>query len=77
VAWCSVDSEEADASPERTARGFVYLRLRKPRYDRSMLDRWARELRAVLDDGADAYVYFKHEDDPDGVEYARTLISSV
>jgi uncharacterized protein YecE (DUF72 family) len=77
VAWCSVDSEEGDASPERTARGFVYLRLRKPRYDRAILDRWAGALRAVLDDGADAYVYFKHEDDPGGVEYARTLISSV
>jgi uncharacterized protein YecE (DUF72 family) len=77
VAWCSVDSEEDDASPERTARGFVYARLRKPHYDRVALDRWAGALRTVLADGADAYVYFKHEDDPAGVEYARTLISSV
>jgi hypothetical protein len=51
--------------------------LRKPRYDRGVLERWAAALRAELDDGVDAYVYFKHEDDPGGVEYARTLISSV
>jgi uncharacterized protein YecE (DUF72 family) len=76
VAWCSVDSEEEEASAQRTAAGFVYLRLRKPRYDRATLDRWAGALCAVLDAGSDAYVYFKHEDDPDGVEYARTLLAS-
>jgi hypothetical protein len=30
----------------------------------------------VLDAGGDAYVYFKHEDDPDGVDYARTLLAN-
>jgi len=75
IAWCGVDSEEKDAPAPLPAAGFVYLRLRKPRYDRSALDRWAAALRPVLDGGKDAYVYFKHEDDPDGVEYARTLLA--
>lgn len=76
VAWCGVDSAEEDAATPPVAPGFVYLRLRKPRYDRAALDRWAAVLRPVLEGGRDAYVYFKHEDDPDGVEYARTLLAS-
>jgi uncharacterized protein YecE (DUF72 family) len=76
VAWCGVDSEEEDAVPPPATAGFVYLRLRKPRYDRAALERWAAALRPVLDGGGDAYVYFKHEDDPDGVEYARALLAN-
>jgi uncharacterized protein YecE (DUF72 family) len=74
IAWCSVDGEEVDAEPEQTARDFVYLRLRKPEYDGAALSRWTAKLRPLLERGTDAYVYFKHEDDPSGVAYARTLI---
>jgi len=55
----------------RTAKGFVYLRLRKLGYDEESLATWAKEARAVLDDGADVYAYFKHEDDPSGIRFAR------
>lgn len=72
VAWCTVDGEEGSPALEQTA-DFVYVRLRKPAYDEQALTRWAGELRAVLDGGADAYVYFKHEDDPGGVRYALRL----
>jgi uncharacterized protein YecE (DUF72 family) len=74
IAWCSVDGEAADAAAEQTARDFVYLRLRKPEYDGAALAGWTQKLREVLQRGADVYVYFKHEDDPSGVQYARTLI---
>lgn len=70
VAWCVADTDETDAPMVRTAGSFVYLRLRKLAYDEEGLAKWAKEARAVLDDGADVYAYFKHEDDPSGVRFA-------
>ena len=32
------------------------------------------KLKPILDRGVDVYVYFKHEDDPAGIEYARILL---
>jgi uncharacterized protein YecE (DUF72 family) len=71
VAWCVADTDQAKAPMVRTARSHVYLRLRGLNYAEEDLRAWAREARTALDDGADAYVYFKHEDDPSGVRYAR------
>jgi len=75
IAWCSVDGEGAEPNVEETASDFVYVRLRKPAYDDEALARWRRRLAAVLGRGADAYVYFKHEDDPSGVRYAAELVA--
>ncbi len=72
VAWCTVDCWDRCQSLAETA-DFVYSRLRKPAYDDQALSQWAGEVRVVLDRGADAYVYFKHEDDPGGVRYALRL----
>ncbi|HUE39350.1 MAG TPA: DUF72 domain-containing protein [Candidatus Binatia bacterium] len=77
IAWTSVDGEEHDAEPESTAADFVYLRLRKPAYDEAALAAWTRKLRPLLERGMDVYLYFKHEDDPGGVEYARSLIAGI
>ncbi|MGH7819925.1 MAG: DUF72 domain-containing protein [Candidatus Binatia bacterium] len=74
VALCAVDDEETGAEVARTAGAFVYLRLRKPAYDDAAVRAWAGKIRPVLDDGADAYIYFKHEDDPSGVRYALALL---
>jgi uncharacterized protein YecE (DUF72 family) len=70
VAWCVADTDDRDASLSRTSKSFVYLRLRKVAYDDDALKRWAEDVREVLDDGADAYVYFKHEDTAAGAMYA-------
>ena len=74
IARCFVEDEEGGAELQRTAKGFVYLRLRKPRYEDADIREWAKRLVPVLADGADAYVYFKHEDDPAGVGYGRRLL---
>jgi uncharacterized protein YecE (DUF72 family) len=74
IAWCTVDAEDSHPRVEQTAQAFVYLRLRKPVYDEASLSAWAACLDPILDRGADVYVYFKHEDDPAGVEYARGLL---
>lgn len=74
IAWCAVDADGGRPVVEQTARDFVYLRLRKSAYDSDSLAAWAERLRPILDRGADVYLYFKHEDDPGGVEYARFLL---
>lgn len=74
IAWCTADVEGGAPRVEQTARDFVYLRLRKPVYDEASLASWADRLDPLLDRGLDVYLYFKHEDDPAGIEYARILL---
>jgi uncharacterized protein YecE (DUF72 family) len=69
VAWCAADTEEKPVSLVRTAASHVYMRLRGLNYTDEDLRRWATDVRMQLDDGVDAYVYFKHEDDPSGVRF--------
>jgi uncharacterized protein YecE (DUF72 family) len=72
IAWCVSDTDEHDAAMTQTAE-FVYLRLRKLVYDAEALQRWSERVRAVMDAGGDAYVYFKHEDTASGALYALKL----
>ena len=69
VAWCVADTDEKKAPLVQTSDAFVYLRLRGLNYTEDDIRVWADETHAVLDRGADAFVYFKHEDDPSGVRY--------
>jgi len=69
VAWCVADTDEKKAPLVQTSESFVYLRLRGLNYTDDDIQAWVNETRAVLDNGTDAYVYFKHEDDPSGVRY--------
>jgi uncharacterized protein YecE (DUF72 family) len=73
VAWCIAEGEGDDTPRFRTAKSFAYLRLRRDTYDDAAIESWSAEVRAILDEGADAYVYFKHEDDPSGVRYAMKM----
>lgn len=70
VSWCVSDTDERDAPMRVTAKDFAYLRLRKLNYDEDGLKKWAAEVSALLEDGGDAYVYFKHEDTASGVLFA-------
>ena len=73
AAWCVADNDECDAPLERTASGFVYVRLRKASYDDEALARWATAVGETLADGVDVYCYLKHEDQGRGVQLARAL----
>ena len=73
VAWCVADTDEKPAVMRRTADDFAYLRLRGLDYTDEDLARWAKEVAGVLGDGGDAFVYFKHEDDPSAIRYARRI----
>lgn len=72
VAWC-VAEEEQDLPLLQTAAGFVYARLRRGTYDDERLAGWADDIARALANGTDAYVYFKHEDEPTGPRQGARL----
>lgn len=74
VSLCVAESERLEV-PEITTADFVYFRLRKPEYtaeDRQVIAARAKELVAQ---GRDLYVFFKHEDTPEGALYAEELLA--
>jgi uncharacterized protein YecE (DUF72 family) len=75
VALCLAESEDRKM-PEATTADFVYFRLRKESYspkERKDIEAHVRKLAAT----GDTFVYFKHEDDPDGALYAEELLQAV
>jgi uncharacterized protein YecE (DUF72 family) len=61
---CTTDLDDQDTPPDIRRTGpFLYLRLRRHAYDDAALDAWARRLVPFLDDGLDAYVLFRHDED--------------
>ncbi|MGA9593221.1 MAG: DUF72 domain-containing protein [Candidatus Acidiferrales bacterium] len=71
VALCLAESEKIETPEVRTA-DFCYLRLRKPSYTpKDVIGR----VRRLARDG-DVYVYFKHEDTPEGALNAEALLQT-
>jgi uncharacterized protein YecE (DUF72 family) len=62
LATSDVDALEVPPDIRRTGP-FLYLRLRRTVYDEAALDGWARRLVPFLDDGLDAFVLFRHDED--------------
>ena len=74
AALCNAESEKLETPDVRTA-DFAYLRLRKPDY--TAAERKALQLRvAALSARGDVYVYFKHEDTPEGALHAESLLAA-
>ena len=74
AALCNAESEKLETPDVQTAN-FAYLRLRKEEY--SAKERKALEQRiSELARKGDAYVYFKHEDTPEGALHAESLLSA-
>jgi uncharacterized protein YecE (DUF72 family) len=74
AALCQAESEKLETPNVQTA-GFTYFRLRKQGYspkERSELAKQALELAQK----ADVFIYFKHEDTPEGALYAEELLTS-
>jgi uncharacterized protein YecE (DUF72 family) len=62
--WCTTDLDDREVAPDIRRTGpFLYLRLRRSAYTGEELDLWARRLVPFLDDGMDAYVLFRHDED--------------
>ena len=73
VCLCQAESDVLEA-PKAVTADFVYLRLRKTEYaeaDRNEI--WAGA-EAILSSGKSVFLYFKHEDTPEGALYAEDML---
>jgi len=73
AALCLAESERL-VVPEVITADFVYSRLRKPEYTADDRREIGERVQKILESGKDAYVFFKHEDTPDGALYAQELL---
>ena len=73
VALCIADSETRH-TPVTVTSDVGYLRLRDEGYGPADIDRWADVVRAHATKWRDTFVYFKHEDEGKGPEFAAQLV---
>jgi uncharacterized protein YecE (DUF72 family) len=59
--------------PEVITADFVYYRLRKPEYSEEERNAIAARAGELLSQGKDLYLFFKHEETPEGALYAEEL----
>jgi uncharacterized protein YecE (DUF72 family) len=75
VALCVADSEKL-STPVETTADYGYFRLRDEGYQQPDIERWADTIRG-LSNVHDVYVYFKHEEQGLGPDFAQRLIRAV
>jgi uncharacterized protein YecE (DUF72 family) len=74
AAWCLAETDENPAPQGPLPSGpFVYLRLRKERYEDDELKSWAERIGHATDDGREVFCYFKHEEKDTGVVFAERM----
>ena len=71
IALCIADSEKRE-TPAMTTADHAYFRLRDEGYQPADVERWGSTI-SSLDGTRDAYVYFKHEEQGKGPEFAALL----
>jgi uncharacterized protein YecE (DUF72 family) len=71
AALCVTDLADEPAPAVHLTGPFLYLRLRRDGYSTTELEAWANRIAPFLDDGRDAFVFFKH--DPAGRAPALAL----
>ncbi len=72
LALCVADSEKL-STPSRITADFAYFRLRDEGYRPDDIARWAETIRRETVSCRDVYVYFKHEEEGKGPEFATLL----
>lgn len=75
LALCIADSEKM-STPVVCTADYGYFRLRDEGYQQADIETWAATIRGQPGIG-DAYVYFKHEDQGKGPEFAQLLMKSL
>jgi uncharacterized protein YecE (DUF72 family) len=73
LALCVADSERLSTPVEITA-DYAYLRLRDEGYVADDIARWAQTIRDRTASCREVFVYFKHEEEGKGPEFARMLM---
>jgi uncharacterized protein YecE (DUF72 family) len=75
VALCAAESEKLE-TPQLVTADFAYFRLRKPEYSPEDRSKIAASADKILADGKDVFLFFKHEDTPEGALYAEEILKS-
>lgn len=76
AALCQAESDELTV-PDVVTADFVYLRLRKTAYGEADRIAIRAKVERLLAAGQDVFLYFKHEDTPEGALYAEELLRGV
>ena len=76
LALCIADSEKA-STPLRMTADYAYFRLRDEGYQPADIARWAQNIREHTASSREVYVYFKHEEEGIGPEFAKLLLSEL
>jgi uncharacterized protein YecE (DUF72 family) len=74
VALCEAESDKLQ-TPEIATADFRYFRLRKEKYSLAARKTISKKVADATRNG-DVFIYFKHEDTPEGALYAENLIST-
>ena len=73
IALCVADSEKL-STPVRVTADYAYFRLRDEGYTPADIGRWAETIARETAACRDVYVYFKHEEEGKGPEFAKLLM---
>ena len=73
-ALCVADSEKLSA-PVKVTADFAYFRLRDEGYTPDDIAKWAAVIKRETAACRDVFVYFKHEEQGKGPEFARMLMN--
>ena len=73
IALCVAESEER-TTPDVVTADFCYYRFRKPTYTEEEREAMSQRIREHLAAGRDTFAYFKHEETPEGAQYAVGLL---
>ena len=73
AALCLAENEKLE-TPSVVTADFCYYRLRKPEYSTEERQRYKETFRRHIEQGHDVFVYFKHEDTPEGAFYAEEML---
>lgn len=76
LALCVSDSEKLSAPVVVTA-DYAYFRLRDEGYTPDDIARWADTIASATSGCTDVFVYFKHEDEGKGPEFAQLLLEKL
>jgi uncharacterized protein YecE (DUF72 family) len=76
LALCVADSETR-STPVIATADYAYLRLRDEGYTERHIVEWAGRVQDLSTRCKDVYVYFKHEDEGKGPEFAQQLVSAL
>jgi uncharacterized protein YecE (DUF72 family) len=76
LALCVADSDRM-STPVRVTAEYAYFRLRDEGYTADDIARWADTIARDTSGCREVFVYFKHEEEGKGPEFARMLIDAL